>query len=237
MDDHTKELRENVRPIFNIFREWLNANLVIESNWAVLEIGVGPNGFPPFYAEMFRSYVGLDVDDYRKNYADIINARVLMYDGLTMPLPDASIDLIVSHSCFEHISDVSRVLDESDRVLRRGGHIYITINPLYYSSWGSHGTLPDHATRLAPWEHLNPASPIYLTDCPPQMMQAGYKGCFLNKLTASQLLGEVGRRPWSIMKFDRAYEAIPVPDFARSSGIPMGDILNHDIRLLARKDW
>jgi len=230
--------RANMRPIFIFFRDWLVSHIKVDPAWTMLEIGVGPGGFTPFYAKMVSHYIGLDVDDYSKNYTDIGNVKIIIYNGIEMPLESASIDLSVSHSCFEHVSEVGVVLAEAYRVLRPGGHLYLTINPMYYSSWGSHGTLPDHMTRLPEWDHLNPASPNYMTDCPPQMVSSGHKGCYLNKLTASQLLSEIGRLPWSIVRFERAYETmLQPPAFAMDQGVPIVDVLCHDIRLLVRKDW
>jgi SAM-dependent methyltransferase len=167
----------NQEAIFINLYEWVSAHLLLQPDWTMLEIGVGPNGFTPFYASRVNQYIGLDVDDYTRSYTHIQNAQIHLYDGITFPLQDKSVDLVVSHSVFEHVSDVGRMISESNRVLRAGGYFYLTINPMYYSSWGSHGTLADNVTKLPPWEHLNPDSRIYITDCPPQMVQSGMKGC------------------------------------------------------------
>jgi SAM-dependent methyltransferase len=229
------ELIVDKRHIFDDFWQWFTANAPVEHD-RILEIGVGSDGFTAFYAEKCTSYVGLDVDEYRDVYKDVRNAEIITYDGTHFPLDADSFDLAVSHSVFEHILDVSAVLAETWRVLRPGGVAYISINPLYYSSWGSHGTLDDHKTRLQPWEHLDPASPHYLTDCPPQLIDNGQKGCFLNKLTMSEFLAEVGKLPWSIIRLARAYEQGDVPPFLEASPFPKTDLRNHDFRILLQKD-
>ena len=221
--------------LFDDFWSWLQVHANVKHD-TILEIGVGNNGFTEFYANKCQSYIGLDVDDYSQHYADVRNAKIITYDGMHFPLGSESFDLAVSHSVFEHITDVPAVLAEIWRVLRASGLAYITIIPLYYSSWGSHGTLSDHVTRLDPWEHLNPNSPHYLTDCPPQLNNCGNKGCFLNKLTMSEFLGEVGKMPWSIIRLARAYEKGLLPEFLNTSHFSETDLRNHDIRIILQKD-
>jgi SAM-dependent methyltransferase len=81
-----------------------------------------------------------------------------VYDGVHLQLPDASIDLIVSHEVFEHIADVPAVLAELARVLRPGGRIYIYIHSFTSLSGGHHiawkhpDTRPSH--KVPPWDHL-----------------------------------------------------------------------------------
>lgn len=81
-----------------------------------------------------------------------------VYDGVRLPLPDASVDLVVSHEVFEHIADVPTVLTELSRVLRPGGRIYIYIHSFTSLSGGHHIAWkhPDtHPSRVvAPWDHL-----------------------------------------------------------------------------------
>ncbi len=215
--------------------KWLEefSNVDVKS---ILEVGCGPYGFAPFYASISDKYVGIDIDDYTNYYGDVGNASIIKYDGVHFPLRDESIDLVVSHSVFEHVMDVRSVIEEVHRVLRVGGEAFISINPLYYSSWGSHGTEQDNTTRLPPWDHLNPQSPNYLTDCPPQMVQSGHKGCYINKLTMSDLLYEFGRLPFSILRLDRIYETMELPPFLKDATIPESQLRNSDFRVLLRKD-
>jgi SAM-dependent methyltransferase len=63
-------------------------------------------------------------------------------DLARLPLPDASVDLIMSRSVFEHLSDPASVYREFARVLRAGGRVvFLTANMWDY------GTL---AARLVP---------------------------------------------------------------------------------------
>lgn len=81
-----------------------------------------------------------------------------VYDGVNLPLADASIDLVVSHEVFEHIADVPAVLREMTRVLRPDGRIYIYIHSFTSLSGGHHIAWKHPDTRpsrvVAPWDHL-----------------------------------------------------------------------------------
>ena len=81
-----------------------------------------------------------------------------VYDGMHFPLPDASIDLVVSHEVFEHIADVPAVLADIARVLRPGGRIYIYIHNFTSLSGGHHIAWKHPDTRpsrkVPPWDHL-----------------------------------------------------------------------------------
>ena len=74
-----------------------------------------------------------------------------------LPLPDASVDLVVSTSVLEHLSPKGRLLQarEIERVLRPGGKAFITVSYLF--------DLDDHAIEVLsrePWliEHGNTIS-------------------------------------------------------------------------------
>jgi SAM-dependent methyltransferase len=55
-----------------------------------------------------------------------------------LPAPDASFDVVVSWSAFEHIADVGAVLREVRRVLRPDGVFFLQLWPFFYSPLGSH---------------------------------------------------------------------------------------------------
>jgi SAM-dependent methyltransferase len=70
--------------------------------------------------------------------------------GQPLPFPDAFADLVYSWSVFEHLSDASQVLGELGRILKPGATLFIQVEPLFYSPFGS------HLQRLVaePWAHL-----------------------------------------------------------------------------------
>jgi SAM-dependent methyltransferase len=67
-----------------------------------------------------RELIGADVDPAVKSNASLDRAILVGPDG-RLPLPDASIDVIVSDFTFEHVQDPASVARELDRVLVGGG--------------------------------------------------------------------------------------------------------------------
>lgn len=57
--------------------------------------------------------------------------------GEDLPFPDASFDLVISSNVLEHVDNPQKVIDESVRVLKPGGHIVIVV-PNYGSWWEGH---------------------------------------------------------------------------------------------------
>ena len=52
--------------------------------------------------------------------------RVIEGDVMQVPLPDASIDVVISQEAFLHVPDVARALGEAHRILKPGGRIAFT---------------------------------------------------------------------------------------------------------------
>jgi ubiquinone/menaquinone biosynthesis C-methylase UbiE len=57
---------------------------------------------------------------------------------MDLGLPDNSIDVVVTWSVFEHVSDVAGLLGEIHRVLVPDGLLFVQIWPLFFSEHGSH---------------------------------------------------------------------------------------------------
>lgn len=53
------------------------------------------------------------------------NVRFVQGFGESLPFPDGSFDLIVSHTVIEHVQDVDQCIDEMSRVLRPGGVLHL----------------------------------------------------------------------------------------------------------------
>lgn len=95
--------------------------------------------------------VALDLDadhvDPRARAAGVrferMNAEALAFD-------DGAFDLVLSHNAFEHFEHPDRVLEESLRVVRPGGFVYLSFGPLYFSPWGLH----EYQAFTIPYCHL-----------------------------------------------------------------------------------
>jgi len=72
--------------------------------------------------------------------------RVIEGDVMQVPLPDASIDVVVSQEALLHVPDKSRALAEAYRILKPGGRIAFT-------DWVAHRPLPEADRRLM-WQGM-----------------------------------------------------------------------------------
>jgi SAM-dependent methyltransferase len=105
----------------------------------VLEVGCGQG----LLAEMLQEQ-GLDVS--ANDVIDILDPAVresgVHFDTADvcekLPYADGEFELVFAVNAFEHFSEPARALDEMLRVLRPGGLLYLTFDPLYYSPWGLH---------------------------------------------------------------------------------------------------
>lgn len=80
-------------------------------------------------------------------------ARVLEADVGAVPLPDASVDVVVSLQVIEHVWDVPGFLAECARLLRPGGELWCaTPNRLTFTPDGDGPCNPFHHEELAPDE-------------------------------------------------------------------------------------
>jgi len=75
----------------------------------------------------FDSVLAFDIDlgalrDGRAH--SVANVHPVLADSQQLPLPDASVDLVVCNHVYEHVPDALRLFDEIHRVLREGGTCY-----------------------------------------------------------------------------------------------------------------
>jgi SAM-dependent methyltransferase len=228
---HTDLFRAHFADLHGFFRRFVEHDT---SRSTLLDFGCGHTGYISLYSEHFGRSVGLDVVDYAARYDEGI--EFLLSNGRDIPLPDRSVDVVVSHSTLEHVEDVEFTIGEINRVLVDGGHAYLTVSPLYFSPGGGHLRVEDDARRLSDWEHLDPDSPHYL----------GVDGAavrinrrdWLNKLTTSGLLAAVGKQPWDIVTYRiKAARDKPLPPFLRTSNLSRVDLYTKEFRLIARKGF
>ncbi len=90
----------------------------------VLDLGCGSGDS----VDLFRRYdpdvewIGVDIADSQEALARLRHdATFVTYDGLVIPFPDASFDLVYSHQVLEHVRDPLGHLREIRRVLRPTG--------------------------------------------------------------------------------------------------------------------
>jgi SAM-dependent methyltransferase len=192
----TESMRAHFAPLYTHLSSVIGTDA---KDLSLLDFGSGPRGYAALYREHFGRCYALDVADYTANYDSEVT--FLRSQRGEIDLPDGSIDVVVSHSTLEHVDDLHYVLSEIDRVVRVGGHVYLTVSPLFYSDEGGHNIKVDgEKVRLRHWEHLNPEGRLYMSaDEGPFVMPQGH---LLNKLTISEFLSATGRFAWQICDFD-----------------------------------
>ncbi len=85
---------------------------------------------------------GLEINE---EYVREVKARfpyldLLLYDGGTFPVSDASVDFVVSFQVLEHVGSIEHIIGESLRILKPGGIMY-HVSPNYCSFYEGHYNL------------------------------------------------------------------------------------------------
>lgn len=117
---------------YQIFEEQAE-RLLPARGGVLLDAGCG-RGVPVLrkYADRCDRLIGVDLVEFTDVPAGIETHRT---DLAKLPLTDASVDLIISRSVFEHLVDPATVYAEMQRVLRPGGHIlFLTANMWDYGT-------------------------------------------------------------------------------------------------------
>lgn len=63
---------------------------------------------------------------------------LLKMDAADLQFPNESFDCVFSYDAFEHFPNPEGVLQNARRVLKTGGHLFLTFGPLYMSPFGQH---------------------------------------------------------------------------------------------------
>ena len=143
----------------------------------VLEIGPGDIRHTAFWQGKPDEYWLIDIQSgmleqakHKLGTANVPFQSRLVQRGEALPLPDASIDVVVSFYSLEHIYPLAPYLEEIDRVLAPGGKLIGAIPTEGGLAWGTGRALTSRRwlkkhTRLDPdkiicWEHPNFADEI-----------------------------------------------------------------------------
>ena len=110
----------------------------------VLDAGCGGGGMPLSLAEEASSVVGIDPASRFQDAGarlgrerGVRNLTFALADGMALPFPGRTFDLVLSHAVIEHVADAPLYLRECARVLAPGGHVFLSTAP-YLSFAGAH---------------------------------------------------------------------------------------------------
>lgn len=110
----------------------------------ILDAGCGGGGMPLSLAEEASLVVGIDPAERFQQAGvrlgeerGLTNLHFALADGMYLPFPDGSFDLVLSHAVIEHVADAPLYLREAARVLAPGGRMFLSTAP-YLSFAGAH---------------------------------------------------------------------------------------------------
>jgi ubiquinone/menaquinone biosynthesis C-methylase UbiE len=116
----------------------------------VLDIGCGTGYGTAELAQHAESATGIDISieaiDYARAHYPLLNTNFLEAPATSIPLQDASFDLITAFEVIEHLDNWRDLLTEARRLLRPNGTLLVsTPNKLYYAeSRAADGPNPFH---------------------------------------------------------------------------------------------
>ena len=127
-------LRE-VDTLFFLLKEFFNF-FESNENKTVLDIGCGNKYLQKPFQDRNYVYEGYDIEDL-----DIEKDKI--------PKEDNSVDLVVAVGLIEALSDVTNLIKESKRVLKKNGYLYL-ITPNWLKDYKNFYNNPIHKTPFTP---------------------------------------------------------------------------------------
>jgi len=108
----------------------------------VMEVGLGYGTLGLKIAQSGAHYIGLDI---AQKPVEMMNHRMKLHhlpatsiqgSILQCPMPNQSLDCVVSIGCFHHTGNLKRCIDETYRVLKPGGLAFLMLyNQFSYRQW------------------------------------------------------------------------------------------------------
>jgi SAM-dependent methyltransferase len=129
---------------YSIFEQEVNGHL--QPNHTLLDAGCGRTApILTKYKGKARRLIGVDLVEFDPAVQGL---ELYHCDLAKMPLPSESVDVIMSRSVMEHVTDPASVYSEASRVLRPGGYfVFLTANLWDYASLIA-AVIPN---RFHPW--------------------------------------------------------------------------------------
>lgn len=108
----------------------------------VLDIASGSGYGTKLLASTAKKMYGVDVSEISISYAQenyaALNIEYIVGDGIKIPLPDASVDIVVSFETIEHIKDYEQFMVEVKRVLTQDGLLLLSTPNVVEFAEGNH---------------------------------------------------------------------------------------------------
>lgn len=107
-----------------------------------------------------RGYRVKAIDLPASGYSDARVYDVQDYDGRSIPLPDASVDVVFSSNVLEHVEDLPTTFAEFRRILAPGGYCVHLMPSVSWRAWTFAAGIPESVAamfRLLAWTVRPPA--------------------------------------------------------------------------------
>jgi SAM-dependent methyltransferase len=143
----------------------------------VVDFGTGSWGFACIFPRLqhCRLAIGLDISAEAVRISEGVSAngsfaygdryKYYVSDGISIPLPDSSVDVFFSGECIEHVENTDAFLDEIYRVLVSGGTLILTTpnpHPVLYRTFGDlYAVGPEHIALMTLTELLGYLEPRF----------------------------------------------------------------------------
>jgi SAM-dependent methyltransferase len=183
---------ERTIPDLDIENYWFRRHQVVDQRLAprcagreVLEAGCGEGYGADLIAGIARRVIAVDYDEaavahVRSRYARV---QVMQANLAQLPLPDASVDVVVNFQVIEHLWDQAQFVSECARVLRPSGLLMVsTPNRITFS--------PGRDTPINPF-HTRELNACELTQL---LVDAGFSGVSISGLFHGPRLQEMDAR-------------------------------------------
>ncbi len=167
----------------------------------------------------------VDADQRELSWRGPPPAGSAVADAAALPVRSGTVDLVVSSNVLEHVPEPFAVVEEMARILRPGGHLWMSFTN-WLSPWGGHETSPWHYAggewarrRYAARTGREPKNVFGETLFPLHV------GAVLRRLSDHPLLSVVDARPRYLPEFAHA--------IVRAPGLR--EVLTWNLEVLARK--
>ena len=167
----------------------------------------------------------VDADPRELSWRGPPPAGSMVADAAALPVHSDTVDLVVSSNVLEHVPEPFAVVEEMARVLRPGGHLWISFTN-WLSPWGGHETSPWHYAggerarrRYAARAGREPKNVFGETLFPLHV------GTVLRRLADHPLLSVVDARPRYLPELAHAIVRVP----------GLREVLTWNLEVLARK--